>query len=156
MIKNYVLILSLIFSLGSPLLGQIDLQFERKYFFLTKKSKFFNEELANTIVFYEDGTYVREEDTVYQHFNKKGEFVWTSIKITRMTGKWERYKNNYLLNDEEIEEYYCRNQMGKQIECPVKKEHIPLGRSEYLKFATITKVEDSKIYYKNGNHDDHR
>ena len=138
----------LLINCSSERATNFPISFDQKYYCqLGEGSKYFNPEFANTITFYEDGTYSRTETcglfgTVYFH---KQDF--SGIFIDQMNGTWEYRKGNLFLSDKEILDFYCVANNGQKIRnCLVEKDHIPFGLSEWFRSSKVWKITDESLF----------
>ncbi len=143
-------ITAIIFTIVLSFNIQPEINFQEEYYLIPEyKTQFFDCESANKIFFYEDGTYLREEDLGHRRTDDKGKCEVILIKIEELFGTWTRKGDELILNDKELRKYSCMNTDGHVLDSNLDRSELVFGKSEYLVNASIYKIEDQELYYLN-------
>ena len=131
---------------------QADLDFQEEYYFIHQEKSFsFDCDLANKIVFSEDGTYVREEDISYDFIDDNGNVELVLVKINELFGTWELRDSELVLNDKEIRKFTCKTTDDQVLDLNIVSSDLVFGSAEYLVDATILKIDEKEMYYINSD-----
>lgn len=120
------------------------LHFDTSYNFQVNQArKHFTPELSKKIIFFNNGTYQRTEDT-HTFPLTFSNVIWVTFK-----GKWDMKDNVLILNDEEIIECKCQKGNNSFVDCEIDEDRILLGVSERFKSFELVSITEEFLLIKN-------
>lgn len=146
--QTFLLIIYSFFLCPNFNISPIEIEFEKKYYFIPygMDLSYYTLEYTNTIVFHENGMYTREEDTAQR--NPKIDNYNCTIKITNLQGEWKIIGGALELKDNVIKTFDCYQSDRTPVDCNLNVADIKLGKGEILNQATICIMEQNIIQYK--------